>query len=39
MDKKEYDFNPKKRFSLRVDNYVKYRPSYPQIIISFLKNK
>ena len=27
------------RFSNRVDNYVKYRPSYPTEIISFLENK
>ena len=27
-----------KRFSNRVDNYVKYRPSYPKEIISFLEN-
>ncbi len=26
------------RFSNRVDNYVKYRPSYPEEIISFLEN-
>lgn len=26
------------RFNNRVDNYVKYRPSYPQEIISFLEN-
>ena len=28
-----------KRFSNRVDNYVKYRPSYPKEIISFLENE
>lgn len=27
------------RFSNRVDNYVKYRPTYPTEIISFLENK
>jgi len=29
--------DPKKRFSSRVDNYIKYRPGYPSEIISFLK--
>jgi ubiquinone/menaquinone biosynthesis C-methylase UbiE len=28
-----------KRFSNRVDNYVKYRPSYPKEIIPFLENE
>ncbi|HEY2726235.1 MAG TPA: class I SAM-dependent methyltransferase, partial [Parafilimonas sp.] len=28
-----------KRFGNRVDNYVKYRPSYPKEIISFLENE
>ncbi len=28
-----------KRFSNRVDNYVKYRPSYPAEIIAFLENE
>ncbi len=29
----------KKRFSSRVENYIKYRPSYPLGIIDFLKNE
>ena len=28
--------NPTERFSDRVDNYIKYRPSYPPAIVSFL---
>lgn len=31
--------NSKKRFSSRVDNYVKYRPGYPVEIIDFLQNE
>lgn len=31
--------NNTQRFSSRVDNYVKYRPSYPKQIIPFLENK
>ena len=27
------------RFSNRVENYIKYRPSYPSEIISFLKHE
>ncbi|TDX01212.1 class I SAM-dependent methyltransferase [Dinghuibacter silviterrae] len=30
--------NPTQRFSDRVDNYVKYRPTYPQAIIAFLRD-
>ena len=30
--------SPTKRFSNRVENYVKYRPSYPQDIIPFFEN-
>ena len=30
---------PTERFSTRVDNYVKYRPSYPAAIIELLKEK
>ena len=30
--------NPLKRFSSRVENYVKYRPDYPISIMNFLKN-
>ena len=32
-------FDPKTRFSSRVENYVKYRPDYPLEIISFLKEQ
>lgn len=32
-------FNPTKRFSNRVENYVKYRPHYPKDMIDFLKNE
>ncbi|MFX0033441.1 MAG: class I SAM-dependent methyltransferase [Candidatus Hodarchaeota archaeon] len=31
--------DPKERFSSRVENYIKYRPKYPQEVISFLKRK
>ena len=31
------EFNSKNRFSTRVENYVKYRPKYPQEVITFLK--
>ena len=31
--------NPTKRFSDRVDNYIKFRPSYPLQILDFLKTK
>jgi ubiquinone/menaquinone biosynthesis C-methylase UbiE len=34
-----YQFDPKTRFSSRVENYVKYRPDYPLEIISFLKEQ
>ena len=30
---------PKKRFSARADNYSKFRPSYPENIISFLQSE
>lgn len=30
--------DPLKRFSSRVENYVKYRPGYPQEMMEFLKN-
>ncbi|TKJ18056.1 MAG: SAM-dependent methyltransferase [Promethearchaeota archaeon Loki_b32] len=39
MFDKKFKHDPKKRFSTRVENYIKYRPSYPQEIISFLKEK
>jgi ubiquinone/menaquinone biosynthesis C-methylase UbiE len=31
--------DPKKRFSSRVENYIKFRPSYPSEIVNFLKKK
>jgi SAM-dependent methyltransferase len=31
--------DPTKRFSDRVDNYVKYRPGYPAEVITFLQNE
>lgn len=31
--------NPTERFSSRVENYVKYRPSYPQEIVELLKEE
>jgi len=34
-----YLADPKKRFSSRVENYIKYRPSYPPKIIEFLTEK
>jgi len=39
MAEKKYLVDPKKRFSSRVENYIKYRPSYPLKIIDFLKEK
>ena len=39
MSSKKYAIDPKKRFSSRVENYIKYRPSYPLEIIKFLKEK
>ena len=39
MSEKKYKIDPKKRFSSRVENYIKYRPSYPLKIIGFLKEK
>ena len=39
MSEKKYKIDPKKRFSSRVENYIKYRPSYPLKIIDFLKEK
>jgi len=32
-------YDPTKRFSDRVDNYVKYRPGYPDEVITFLQNE
>ena len=39
MSNRKYASEPKKRFSSRVENYIKYRPSYPLEIIEFLKEK
>ena len=39
MAEKKYLVDPKKRFSSRVENYIKYRPSYPLKIIDFLNEK
>jgi len=39
MAEKKFLVEPKKRFSSRVENYIKYRPSYPLEIIDFLKEK
>ncbi|HUW88964.1 MAG TPA: class I SAM-dependent methyltransferase [Candidatus Nanopelagicaceae bacterium] len=39
MSSKKYATDPKKRFSNRVENYNKYRPSYPLEIINFLKEE
>ncbi|MBA7529240.1 hypothetical protein ES705_21435 [subsurface metagenome] len=39
MSEKKYKIDPKKRFSSRVENYIKYRPSYPLEIIDFLIEK
>ena len=36
MNGKGYLSDPKKRFSSRVENYIKYRPRYPPEIIDFL---
>ena len=35
MANDEYLIDPKKRFSSRVENYIKYRPNYPSKIIDF----
>ena len=39
MSNRKYAIEPKKRFSSRVENYIKYRPSYPLEIVEFLKGK
>ena len=39
MNELRYKSDPKKRFSSRVENYIKYRPSYPRKIIKFLTEK
>ena len=35
----KFYLDPKVRFSSRVENYIRYRPKYPQEIITFLKEK
>ena len=37
MPKKKFKLDPKKRFSSRVENYIKYRPNYPSEIVKYLK--
>ncbi|MHA2035035.1 MAG: class I SAM-dependent methyltransferase [Promethearchaeota archaeon] len=39
MNNRKYLIDPKKRFSSRVENYIKYRPNYPPEIIDFLTEK
>ncbi|MFX1390694.1 MAG: class I SAM-dependent methyltransferase [Promethearchaeota archaeon] len=39
MFDKKFKQDPKKRFSNRVEKYIKYRPNYPQDIIQFLKKE
>lgn len=39
MGAKRYLVDPKKRFSSRVENYIKYRPNYPDKIIDFMMEK
>ena len=39
MPKKKFMLDPKKRFSSRVENYIKFRPNYPSEIVNFLKEK
>ena len=39
MVEKKLLVDPKKRFSSRVENYIKYRPRYPLKIIDFLEKK
>ncbi|UCD00954.1 MAG: class I SAM-dependent methyltransferase [Promethearchaeota archaeon] len=39
MFDKKFKQDPKKRFSSRVERYIKYRPNYPPEIIKFLKEK
>ncbi|MFX1307862.1 MAG: class I SAM-dependent methyltransferase, partial [Promethearchaeota archaeon] len=34
-----FKLDPKKRFSSRVENYIKYRPKYPYEVTTFLKKK
>ena len=39
MSNRRYLIDPKKRFSSRVENYIKFRPNYPPEIIDFLTEK
>jgi len=39
MNENGYKIDPKTRFSLRVENYIKFRPNYPSEIISYLKEQ
>lgn len=39
MFDKKFKQDPKKRFSSRVEKYIKYRPSYPQNVVEFFKEK
>ncbi len=39
MFDKKFKQDPKKRFSSRVERYIKYRPGYPEEVINFLKHK
>ena len=38
MPNESTSLNPTKRFSNRVENYIKYRPSYPKEVVAFLEN-
>lgn len=33
------DFQPKKRFTNKVDDYIRYRPSYPSELLTFLRDE
>lgn len=39
MSSRKFAADPKERFSSRVENYIKYRPSYPLEIIDYLKEQ
>jgi len=39
MSNRKYLVDPKKRFSSRVEKYIKFRPNYPPKIINFLTEK
>ncbi|MFW9895240.1 MAG: class I SAM-dependent methyltransferase [Candidatus Thorarchaeota archaeon] len=38
MVNNRYLVDPKKRFSSRVENYIKYRPHYPPVILDFMRD-